>query len=98
MTPEDEGAPIADAVPPNHLQILALDSGAPIAGAHVVSVAGAARSDREGLVALADLAGSGGGGPLADAEAEARARNDTRAIRWWRRASGRAATSPPSMA
>ena len=67
----DEGAPIADAVPPTHLQILALDSGAPIAGARVVSVAGAARSDREGLVALADLAGSGDVGPLAEAGADA---------------------------
>ncbi len=70
VTPADEVAPIADAAPPSHLQILALDSGAPIAGARVASVAGAARSDGEGLVALADLAGSGEGGPLAETGAE----------------------------
>ena len=73
MTASDEGAPIAEAARPGHLQILALDSGAPIVGAHVVSVAGAARSDGEGFVALAALAGAGGGGPLADAGADAAA-------------------------
>ena len=70
MTPADEGEPIAEAARPGHLQILALDSGAPIVGAHVVSVAGAARSDGEGFVALAALAGAGDGGPLADAGAD----------------------------